>query len=281
MKHLTKHDFNEPRHQSQSWRTVAYPAPRVRVTIQHDDSPMDPFEMGDGHWPMLVRNGDHYSSVTEKVVIGKEIPQNLNKSMQQWFTPEGLIHNQHHIYKILDGAAEYQDQIYGCKHTNDPDIVWAVMDEYEVDEDNFEKREELYELAGVLCHRETVCGCVQSEWAEVLIVAPAETIVKLRGACDEATVRKGMEAQAQIYEDWAFGNCYGYTVEILPWAIGNPDDAIEEDWEDVPDGSCWGYFGDHDTSGILDQINEVLRYEPVRSLIEAYAQSDNLTEVAA
>ncbi len=47
------------------------------------------------------------------------------------------------------------------------------------------------------------------------------------------------------YNDWLNGNCYGYEIEV--------------NGEDV--GSCWGFIGDWDKSGILEEIKSTLEYE--------------------
>ena len=270
--HLTEQDFADATSTAHggAHRECAFPCPRVRVTIEEDHHPEDPFEMHDGHWPMLVEDGGRRSSVTIKVECGREIPNSMGPSMQQWFTNEGLIHNQHDIARILGVDPNYMLDTFGCRHSNVPEEIWAMMDEYQADEGDFEKRAELYELAGVFCHVEQVRGHSQGDRAELLIIAPRETIINLRGKdVDEAAARKDMEAQAQLYEDWVFGSCYGYIIETLPPEVSleDPDDS---DWEQTEDGSCWGYIGDHDKSGILDQINEVLGYAPTRAMIADY-----------
>ncbi len=94
---------------------------------------------------------------------------------------------------------------------------------------------------------------------------------------------KDLEGTADLYGDWAWGNVYGYVIEKLvrPTTCFEcdaelPVDAeaecldclaeIEEEWEDIEHGSCWGYYGDdHDKSGLegaaLDAIPDD---EPVR-----------------
>jgi hypothetical protein len=70
---------------------------------------------------------------------------------------------------------------------------------------------------------------------------------------DKALILKDMQGQANLYGYWAWGDVYGYVIEKRCVCAGDPDDDVEDDWEEIEDGSCWGYFGsDHSESGLED-----------------------------
>lgn len=71
-----------------------------------------------------------------------------------------------------------------------------------------------------------------------------------------------LHSEVDIYDDYLRGSVYGYTVKAIPTQptlLDLPDhvycdtDFEEEDVEEI--GSCWGFFGDHHKSGILDYIS--------------------------
>jgi hypothetical protein len=52
--------------------------------------------------------------------------------------------------------------------------------------------------------------------------------------------------EVAIYDDYITGNVYGYN--------------IQKDGEDCED-SCWGFFGDWDKSGLLDEAKSAVDWE--------------------
>lgn len=61
----------------------------------------------------------------------------------------------------------------------------------------------------------------------------------LKGRTIEEAAYDMMEAEVKTYDEFITGNVFGYTV--------TDDDG---DYDE----SCWGYFGDHNESGIVDEI---------------------------
>lgn len=53
------------------------------------------------------------------------------------------------------------------------------------------------------------------------------------GTWDKAALEDAIRAEVSNYDDYLTGACYGYVVE-------------DEDGDEVPDGSCWGFVGDLD-----------------------------------
>ncbi len=61
----------------------------------------------------------------------------------------------------------------------------------------------------------------------------------LKGRTIEEAANDMMRAEVETYDEFITGNVFGYTV--------TDDDG---DYDE----SCWGYFGDHDESGIVEEI---------------------------
>lgn len=196
------------------------------------------------------------------------------------------------------------------------------------EKDKFDKAVEMYYLLGIHAYRFTATGCSQGDQSEVLVVATPEAVArfgcekhiydletevkadpKIRDVIarigglppaqfEEALKRyvygqvseKLLKPTAQLYEDWAFGNVYGYIVEkdigvrpefdeygkcsnaaLLPYNNGllpDQDDEYEPEWVEVPDGSCWGFFGtDFDASGLAEAALECIPDEELADAV--------------
>ena len=98
------------------------------------------------------------------------------------------------------------------------------------DSDRLEALCDLYTMQGIPAVVKSVHGSSQGDYAEVLAVATLEFQEACGNASDYDWI-EGLKGAIQLFEDWAFGNVYGYIVED---AEGNEVD------------SCWGFFGDYD-----------------------------------
>lgn len=71
---------------------------------------------------------------------------------------------------------------------------------------------------------------------------------KLITAKREKQILTYLEGEVERYDDYLTGNVWGYRVMYL--------DDVERDIH-----SCWGYFGDYDKSGLLEDARACLQYE--------------------
>jgi hypothetical protein len=62
-----------------------------------------------------------------------------------------------------------------------------------------------------------------------------------------------LQTEIKLYADYLEGNCWGF---IVSKQTGTDEDG-EPVWEDVD--SCWGFYGDHDTSGLFDGVTSALQ----------------------
>jgi hypothetical protein len=62
-----------------------------------------------------------------------------------------------------------------------------------------------------------------------------------------------LQTETRLYADYLEGNCWGF---IVSKQMGIDEDG-EPVWEDVD--SCWGFYGDHDTSGLFDGVTSALQ----------------------
>lgn len=53
-----------------------------------------------------------------------------------------------------------------------------------------------------------------------------------------------IKAEIEEYQNWADGEVYGYIIEeAVDWVRKDNEDEEMSTWEQVDDGSCWGFFG--------------------------------------
>jgi len=144
----------------------------------------------------------------------------------------------------------------------------------------------LFKLAGIHAYCTQVTGYSQGDWAEVLVVADKETIerfgserrvaelrqevlaepatrevvqrlqadlVKIEAYVFDQVSERLLKSTADLYGWWAYGDVFGHIVEkrVIDEDEADPEADESEQWEELPDGACWGFYGpDHDESGL-------------------------------
>lgn len=243
-----------------------------RIRAIHEDGPENPFESWDGHWPMAVRY-DRTTKFYDKMA-GKAISDVLDR-----FTPASLVFNQKHIAAAI-GPENLDDVRYhmGDVQLEDGDPPKWITDaevlrdwfgdglDGVADREKFDVWEKLYELLGIPCLNTSSRGYCQGDYTELFIVATPEAQKEI--GCDPDKIEESLEAQAKLYGYWAWGDVYGYIVEKF-----EPDEDGEDEhnevtgnWEEIPDGSCWGFYGDDFAeSGLEEAALECLPDDAVTS----------------
>jgi hypothetical protein len=222
------------------------------LTIEaiHDDHPENPFEDAESHWPMLVRSGND-----RELVVYEPNRRDIDTVIQplRRFNDHTLVLMQKHIAKAL--GVTIRELLGNFAHwleEGEEDADWftnasLLRDMFDEEMCNVEPRQRLevigalYEILEIPCWGGDVRGYSQGDWAEVLVVGVPELVSEWYGdKPDDWRAEKletALKAQADLYEAWAFGNCWGYIVR-------------SPDGEELD--SCWGYYGDYDDSGLED-----------------------------
>jgi hypothetical protein len=250
----------------------------------HDDDPENPFEDGDGNWPISVRSSDGF---TDYDGPGLSIRNPLGR-----FGDALLIHLQVHIAKALNTTVNQAlDSHFGVleevvNYCRDADTLRDAFEEvfgYLEDRELLDTCLKLYELLGIPAYLETTSGYCQGDTAEVLVVATPEVVAKFGtdiehyrvaakahpgarqvnladlGALEHYLWGKSselmLEGTVKLYGAWAWGDVYGY--QLARAVLDEDGEEVElEDLDDV-DSSCWGFYGDEfDWSGLEDAAIE-------------------------
>ena len=192
------------------------------IRVVRDDFPPNPFTDWDCEPPILVK---YEGSFTE---------YGLSRSWDIELTREQLMANAQQIKEICGYTLDDLDE----EELNAELETWVS---YGPTSEFLENLATLYNMAGISAGVKSVCGCVQREYAEVLVVLTPEWVKKV-GAVIKDNADEIIEEAAKLYGYWAFGEVYGYLV------YDNEDPADNEE----PAESVWGFYGDdYEKSGLL------------------------------
>ena len=281
--------------QSSGEQRATYKGLVIRAVRDSDAS--NPFENEDGHWPMLVRTDGRITFYWEDTSpwyaddpLARFTPEQLvhdQKAIAKVLGAEDYD-VRYHMPEGNDAWTETEDRPIP-KWLTDVDILRDWFDdawEGVSDSDKLDKCAELYALLGIPHLNTCSRGYSQGDYAELLIVATPEAQKALReqpADMDAETWAKALSddltSQKELYGAWAWGDVYGYVIETCVNAdepaacancantlndgsdvcdqCGGDFEAPEPEYEEIPDGSCWGYYGsDHAKSGLEESALE-------------------------
>lgn len=232
-----------------------------RIRAVRDDYPSNPFEDWDCNWPIAVYC-DRDIKVYDKVEKGRPIDDPLAR-----FNNHALVHDQIAIAEALGTdistiTAYRSDKV--VKYCRDADLLREgfaeELREYVERSRYLDVCAELYTILNIPHLLQTSRGYCQGDYAEVLVVATPEAVAEF--GCENVTA-EDLQGTVDLYSAWAWGDVYGYVVER---PTGWDDDGEVTEWEEVENGSCWGYYGaDFDKSGLAEAALGAVPDEPVRS----------------
>lgn len=199
----------------------------LTINIMYEDQPQNPFEDWDCEPPLAVysdRNITEYATGYGEV---NSVPT---------LTREQIKANLSAILSLLDIKNLFEVRQYKGDDQYSYDLIECVnyalgnaVDDLG-DSDRLDVLCDLYNMAGMPAVCSDVHGSCQGDWAKVLAVATPEFQEEC-GNGEAFDWEESLKSSIQLFEDWAFGNVYGYEV-------------LDAEGEHVD--SCWGYFGDYD-----------------------------------
>jgi hypothetical protein len=215
--------------------------------------------------------------------------RSYNRSYSEWaveslyWTVYKALYNKPNLVrrhqKVIADLVEYDLDWANERRLTSDEKVDEIMSEITDDLNN----EVLYKLAQIaklpsMLHESR--GYSQGDWSQVLIILTDEFFE--RTGCDRRKSKEIMDGTAKLYDNWAWGDVYGFTIyereEFVKipreeYNEGNFDNLEDEvEWKEVD--SCGGFFGDNfETNGISEHIpseyglDEVLKnysYEDIK-----------------
>lgn len=220
------------------------------VSIIHDDSAENPWDMWDGMPPMLTHAGhDRLGGITEHANDSDNIGDFFS-----FVSPAWVSRHWRKVSAILDwnesqfdndakeGARDYEESLSSVR----VDMLRESLEEESNGNagDYFDKLESLYKLAKIPALSFQRNGYSQGDWTTGIIVHTPR-FAKECGYKKTHDVQKDMESSANLYGAWCFGDVYGYSIE-------------DSDGEHVD--SCFGFYGSYysDESDVISEAESAL-----------------------
>lgn len=207
------------------------------INIVIDDCPPNPFIDFDGEPPIA------YTSDRSIETFGEDIDTVPYFDRSEFFRalPTILeITSKSSIYDLVRTVRQHSTDILAGIHWELTDAVDNLNDS-----DRLEALCDLYNAIGIPAVCKAVRGYSQGDYAEVLAVATPE----FQETCGNvADWHKTLEGSIKLFQDWAFGNVWGYEVTA-------PDGETE---------SCRGFYGDYDDVALPE----------ARSMVDVMIQHD-------
>lgn len=233
-----------------------------KVRLVHDDSPLMPGPDWDCMAPILT-----YSDGMAAHDSGDDIESFFRRVSDAWISKhwrrlcDVLAMDQgQHDSECRDYAKQYggglanarreqfEERLAECKPPNWRG--WGTACDY------FGKLESLYHMAGIPALDTQRNGYSQGDCIRILVVLTPEHAKRCGYNPKKHDGRAEMESAASLYGAWAFGDCWGYSID----RVTEDSDGEEVDSEHVD--SCFGFFGaywDKD-SGLHDAIESALNH---------------------
>jgi hypothetical protein len=214
--------------------------------IAPEECPENPFEAWDCQPPIAVLNSDRYRARLENY-DGPALDLETLLAwvpLEKWESRDGKREIRDALpFELADLWAEMIDvrSFRGAIENlvaNLSPSGWGEWVEY------FDAMAQLAAVAGIPCHLMQSNGYSQGESALVFSAALPSWVEKTGTA--EEHQGAACDAACGLWGAWAWGDVWGVSRIISP------------DGEELEDGSCWGFYGDHKTSGLLDHCREVV-----------------------
>ena len=201
------------------------------IEIHTEESPLNPWEDWDCQPPLVV----DYDRSRTAYGGADDAPE---------LTREQILANLHDIQGALgygrDRASTYVF-VRNVTYDGTTDTVDAINNEIqEWAGESIDNLAEVWEWAGVQVLNTSSRGYMQSDYADLLLLATPEWIKEV-GIAPE-NIAGALESAAKLWGYWGWGDVYGYTIPAI-------------------DDSCWGFYGyDHDESGLMENARDAIDY---------------------
>ena len=218
-----------------------------KIQILHDESPQNPFEEWDCNLP-LAQNSTHGL----KDYSDGDIARYLSNIL----TDNQILRHQRTIADAFDIDLEYMKTYEFGVDQKIGDIRLEIYSSTD-----FNAWEVICKLAKVPYLNTNSRGYSQGDYADVFTCYTKE-FERVCGPAKEEVDLESLQANVGLWSAWAWGDVYGYVID-----------------EDKLENSCWGFYGDNQTSGILQEAQGVIdhhiqekrlsRIKKIKQLIKA------------
>lgn len=240
---------------------------KYRIKIWQDEFAECPFESWDCEPDLMYESGrNNVRDFSDGNIVEfiKHTPSNGQ-----------IIKHQKQLCEILDIDHEYLCERELTKDEKADEIRWEITTSLSVNQLVL-----LCELFKIPHLNHSSTGYSQGDWADVLIVLTDDFYEKT--GCDKRNASKILEGTAKLFDAWAWGDVYGFTVEKAVEMVrltredfnnGKFEEVLDDlEWEDSD--SCGGFYGE-DIQGIvegsgvpLEVVKDAFYYENIGKWVE-------------
>lgn len=207
------------------------------ISIMPDQEPINPWEDGDCEPPILVINMGRRDTATGYGI--EDAPPSL--------ADEDVRAHWREMLADLEYPGTWRGLLkFRRDFSNSPDLKETLADEHGVAltnlpaSDRLECYAQMYRWLGMAAKVEAICGPRQADYAEVLAVATPEWAERVGAPADSHEAQ--LQGAISLFRAYAYGEVYGYETTRPCSECCSPRYL----------DSCWGYYGDPEHSGLLD-----------------------------
>lgn len=200
-----------------------------KLKIWHDADAANPFEDWDCEPPLIIEyewRKDYSEGGITEAILGK-------------MTYGRVIRHQKILAEILD---------FNLEGLCPDDKVWELQDQ--IDNADLKALAKICDFFKIPNMQYLSRGHSQSDWSEVLIVLTDEWFERV--GADKKDSEEILESTSDLFDNWAWGDVYGFTVyDVKTCDLGCEHEEAED--------SCGGFYGDDwENNGIKDHLPEEL-----------------------
>lgn len=219
----------------------------LTIEIHRDDSPENPFTAWDCQPPILIdydrslhgyAGGDDLHGLPFLLMADWQISRHWRK------IAEALDVADTHDKDAREHAAHYNIRLAAARR----DLFGDALDDlrrYGSRTDYMDALAELLTLAGIVTLRTSSTGYCQGDYADLLLAYTPDHAKACGDTLTDAEKLASLEADAQLYGYWAWGDVYGYVIS------DDEDDHID---------SCWGFYGESDDECLIGEAKAAADY---------------------
>lgn len=201
------------------------------IKILQDIDPQNPFENWDCEPSLMVESSNYKHDYSDG---------EIDSYLQGYLTNNQILCHQKKIIKLFN-IDNYEKELKGISCDHKLEILYDDLDSFI--SENIKNKEKFCVGFNIDHYKGTSRGYSQSDWADVFVIITDKD--RKRMGTDPKHDTEVLKGSFKLYGDWAWGNVYGYQI-------------IDKGGEDLD--SCWGFYGDPEESGIINEAKSVIDY---------------------
>lgn len=218
-----------------------------RIKIWHNFNAENPWKEWDCMIPLMTEETRNYT--------GKDYSNGgIMKAIKEKATKGRVLRHQQKIAQILDlDLDDFKEREFTSDEKYNELYYYIVRADF----NQIHELLNLFKIPNILY---TSRGYSQGDVQDILIVQTEKWKKETSRKFSKEVEQEEFESAKKLYDAWAWGDTFGFTIEEKKKFIKTYEDGTKEDGEEwVQIDSCGGFFGsDWKTNGMLDHVPEEL-----------------------